>query len=105
MSEYLEEIKKFAKEPVNETALAGMEKTYKLVMMKPDSKFVSASDQVELDRVRDNFLKKKLGLTSPDLDASIKAVAEAMKGVNKKSRMTFYYLLAEHYKKLDVFVK
>jgi hypothetical protein len=104
MSEYLENIKKYATGAVNEAAVAGMEKTYKLVMMKPDSRYVAASDQVELDRVRDNFLKKKLGLTG-DLDGAIKAVAEKMKGENKKSRITFYYLLAEHFKKLDVFVK
>jgi hypothetical protein len=104
MSDHLDEIKKLAKNPVNEAALAGIEKPYKLVMMKADTRYVAASDQVELDRVRENFLKKKLGLTG-DLDGAIKSVAETMKGINKKSRVTFYYLLAEHFNKLDAFVK
>ena len=51
--------------------------------------------------MRDNFLKKKLKLESGDLDAAIKAVCQAMKADRTKSRLTFYYLLAEHFEKLD----
>jgi hypothetical protein len=58
-----------------------------------------------LERVRENFLKKKLGLKTDDMDASIKAICAHMKDDRTKSRLTFYYLLAEHYGKLDMFVK
>ncbi len=103
MTDHLADVKKYAKKPVNEKAVEGLAKTYRLVLSKPDSRYVAASDPAELETVRKNFLEKKLGLSGPDLDASIKAVAETMKGDRTKSRLTFYYLLAEHYGKLDQF--
>ena len=55
--------------------------------------------------VMSGVLKKKLGLKSADLDATVKATCDHMKADKTKSRLTFYYLLAEHYGKLDAFVK
>ena len=46
-------------------------------------------------RVREGFATKKLGLAAADADAGMQKVMEKMKGVNRKSRVTFYYLLAE----------
>ncbi len=103
MTDHLADVKKYAKHPVNEAALNAMAKTYRLVMSQSDTRYVACSDPAERDRVRDNFLKKKLGLSSPDLDAAIKTVCEAMKADRTKSRLTFYYLLAEHYGKLGTF--
>ncbi len=103
--DHLADVKKFARKPVNEAALAGMTKSYALVMGKADTRYVSCSDAAELDRVRENFLRKKLGVRGGDLDATIKATCERMKADTTKSRLTFYYLLAEHYGKLDLFVK
>ena len=44
--------------------------------------------------MRENFLKKKLGLSDPDdkLDESIKAVGEKMKDGGKNGRLAVYYL-------------
>ena len=103
--DHMADLKKFAKKPINEAAAAGMMKAYALVMSKPDTRFVACSDTTELDRVRENFLKKKLGLKTADMDASIKAICEHMKSDKTKSRLTFYYLLAEHYSMLGTFVK
>lgn len=103
--DHLADVKKYARKAVNEAAFAGMSKSYALVMGKPDTRFVACADAAELERVRENFLKKKLGLKSADLDATIKAICEHMKDDKTKSRLTFYYLLAEHYGKLDLFVK
>ncbi|KQU52794.1 hypothetical protein ASG72_07850 [Bosea sp. Leaf344] len=103
--DHLSDIKKFARKPVNDAAFAGMAKAYALVMAKPDTRYVACSDAGELERVRENFLKKKLGLKTADLDQSIKAICDHMKADRTKSRLTFYYLLAEHYGKLDLFVK
>lgn len=103
MSDHIADVKKYAKAPVDEAAVAGLTKTYRLVLSKPDTKYVACSDKLELDRVRENFLKKKLGLSGDDLDTSIKAVCTAMKASRSKSRLTFYYLLAEHYGKLGAF--
>lgn len=101
MTDHLADVKKYSKKAVNEAAVAGLEKTYRLVLSKPDTRFVACSDQAELERVRDNFLKKKLGLKGDDLDDAVKSVCETMKASRSKSRLTFYYLLAEHYGKLD----
>ncbi len=103
MTDHLADVKKYAKKPVNEAALAAMEKTYRLVLSKADSRYVACSDPAEVETVRENFLKKKLGLSSGDLDAAIKSVCETMKDDRTKSRLTFYYLLAEHFDKLGEF--
>ena len=63
------------------------------------------SDAKETDRVRENYLKKKLGLTNSDaeLDGAIAAVGDRMKEDRTKNRVTVYYLLAEHFGLLSVF--
>lgn len=101
--DYLEDIKKCAKQPVDQDVIAQMEKTYALVLSKPDSRLVSVSDAEEVKTVRENFLKKKLGVTGSDeeLDATIVEIGKQIPG--QKNRLTVYYLLAEHYGKLSVF--
>jgi hypothetical protein len=71
-----------------------------------DSETVSCSDAGELDRVRENFLKKKLGLDQDDeaLDAAIKKICEAMgSGNRQKYRALFYALLAKDFGKESVY--
>ena len=74
-------------------------------LQKRDGALVAFSDPAELTLVRENFLKKKLGLTSSDteLDAAIAGVGDRMKADRTKNRVTVYYLLAEHFRKLSVF--
>jgi hypothetical protein len=66
-----------------------------------DSSTVSASDQSELDTVKNNFLKKKLGLSdSQDLDGAIAAVMEKYGKSNpNKYRAVVYYMLTKHFGK------
>lgn len=66
-----------------------------------DAALVSSSDKAELDRVRDGFAKKKLQLDSDAAEAGIQKVCEQMKGSRQKSRVTFYYLLAQHTNSTD----
>jgi len=89
----------------DEAVVQKMESTYRLVLSHRDSASVAFGDPVELATVRENFLKKKLGLTLPDdeLDKAIQEVGEKMKGVHTRSRLVVYYLLAEKFNKLDVF--
>ncbi len=70
-----------------------------------DASKVSCSDQSELDRVKANFLIKKLGLTDgPELDAAIKEVCETFGSSNRnKFRAIFYYLLAVKFNKQSVY--
>ena len=91
---------------INDAAVNKMASTYALVMSNKDAKFVSCGDSSEKETIRQNFLKKKLGLTDSDadLDAAIDAVCVTMKEVRMKNRLVFYYLLAEKYNKLGVFV-
>ncbi|MGL4243539.1 MAG: DUF2853 family protein [Beijerinckiaceae bacterium] len=102
--DHLADIKKYVASP-DAAAVTGMSKSYALVMSKPDTKWVAASDPAEVQRVVDNFLKKKLGRKESNdaLTAACKAVGEKMKADRNKSRLTFYYLLAEHYGALKMF--
>lgn len=106
LSYYVDDIKKYAS-GVNEAAVQGIVKHLGIALHNKDSSLVSASDPTETARVRDGFMKKKLGLTEPDtaLDAALKSVLDKMKADRTKERVTVCYLLAEHYKKLDMFVK
>ena len=103
MSDHIEDVKKYAKQPVSEKAVQNLAKTYRLVLSRSDTRTVACSDKGEREAVRKNFLEKKLGLTGDDLDASIEATCQAMKATRAKSRLTFYYLLAEHHGKLAMF--
>jgi hypothetical protein len=66
-----------------------------------DAEVVSCTDQSELDRVRESFLKKKLGLKESDevLDKLIKEVCEEMGSSNRKKYRAIFYSILK--KKLD----
>jgi len=66
-----------------------------------DAATVAATDRKELDRVRDGFASKKLGLDAEAADAGIQKVCDRMKGNTRKHRVTFYYLLAEETGTMD----
>lgn len=71
-----------------------------------DSESVACSQAKELETVRDNFLKKKLGLTLDDaeLTAAIKEVCEQLGSSNKsKKRVHMYALLAMKFDKTSVY--
>ena len=103
MQDRVADVQKYSKGPVDEAALAGLLKTDRLVLSKADTHYVPCTDPAERERVRESFLKKKLGLTGGDLDAAVEAVCAAMKDDRTKSRLTFYYLLAERFGKLGTF--
>ena len=70
-----------------------------------DASTVSASDQAELDTVKNNFLIKKLGLSDgPALDEAINAVMDQYgRSTPAKYRAVVYYLLAKHFNKESVY--
>ncbi len=70
-----------------------------------DAETVAASDQAELDRVKANFLIKKLGLDdSPKLDEGItKVIADYGTANRNKYRAVVYYLLTKHFGKEAVY--
>lgn len=102
--DWIADVKKYAPK-ADDAVLEKMLSTYKLALSKADAAYVSFSDPGELKTVRENFLKKKLGLSDSDekLDESIKEVGEKMKDGGKNGRLAVYYLLAEKHNKLSVF--
>jgi hypothetical protein len=94
MSDYIEDVKKYA-DNVNTTAVDNIVKYCGIALRSKDASTVAASDPSELETVKNGFAKKKLELSPDDADAGIKTVCEKMKGDRAKSRVTFYYLLAE----------
>jgi hypothetical protein len=66
-----------------------------------DASTVAASDESELDTVKNNFLKGKLGLSdSDDLDGGIAEAIETLGASNRnKYRAMFYYLLVKKFGK------
>lgn len=70
-----------------------------------DGSKIACSDKTELERVKNNFLIKKLGLKEgPKLDDALKAVCEEMGSSNRnKYRPIFYYLLVKKFKKSSMF--
>ena len=95
MSDYAADIKKYTAN-VNEGAVKAIVTFCGIALRNADSSLVATSDPKELATVRDGFAAKKLGLTAEAPDAGMKAVAEKMKADRTKSRVTFYYLLAEN---------
>jgi len=100
---YIKDIKKHYGE-VDEAFVAIIVKNLGPSIYRKDAELVSCSDPKELDTVRRNFLIKKLGLDTSKsvLDTAIQDVCEALKGVRKKYRATFYYSLAKKFKKESV---
>jgi len=98
------DVRKYAPD-ADDAAIKGIVRHCGIALQKRDSSLVSFSDKSETDRVRDGFMKKKLGLTNSDaeLDASLAEVGQTLKGDRTKNRVTVYYLLAEKHGKLDLF--
>lgn len=72
-----------------------------------DAELVASSDPSELRTVRENFLKKKLGLSlsNGELDNAINEVVEILGKSNRnKYRVVVYYMLAIKFNKTKLFV-
>lgn len=96
-------VKKYAPS-ADDKVIAAIVKHLGIALRNRDSSLVSCSDSSELATVREKWCKKKLGLTDDAAaDAAIKAVCETMKGDHDKSRVAFYYLVADKLGKLSMF--
>jgi len=76
------------------------------VIYNKDTATVACGQTDELETVKKNFLKKKLGLTNDDaeLDSAIKEVCEKLGTSNRtKYRVHFYALLAKKFNKEDIY--
>ena len=96
-----DKVRKYVSQP-DEKAIEGIVRHCGIALQSRDGSLVAFSDKDEVVRLRENFLKNKLGLAAPDaeLDQAISQVGEMMKGDRAKDRVTVYYLLADHFGKL-----
>ncbi|CCV14680.1 DUF2853 family protein [Mesorhizobium sp. STM 4661] len=100
MADYLADVKKYDA-AADADAVAKIVKHLGIALRNRDSSLVSCTDPKELERVRNNWAAKKLGVTdSGTADAVIEKTCKAMAADNTKSRVTFYYLVAKDLGKL-----
>lgn len=71
----------------------------------PDASTVAATQEHELETVKDNFLIKKLGLSDgPELREAIDKVIETYgRSERDKYRAVIYYMLTKHFGKESVY--
>ncbi len=95
MADYLADVRKYDA-GADEATVNKIIKHLGIALRNRDSSLVSCTDPAELDRVREKWCKKKLGNTdAAKCDSIIESVCATMKGDNSKSRVTFYYLVAQ----------
>ena len=102
MSHALESVQRFDAD-AKQTTVDNIIKHLGIAMQTADGQTVAASDQKELDQIRDGFCKKKLDLEPDKAEKMIGEVMELVKHDSAKSRITIYYMLAKKAGKLDIF--
>jgi hypothetical protein len=100
MSDYLSDVQRYDA-GADADVVQKIVKHLGIALRSQDASMVSCTDKSELDRVTAKWCMKKLGETDAAAgDAVVAKVCEAMKGDNRKSRVTFYYLVAREMGKL-----
>lgn len=102
-------VEKYAEEltdlgvPVNKPILRAVAKGLGRTLYRADAALVAAADRREVERVRRNYLIKKLGLRDTKrLDAGLEDVIE-LYTKRRKYRVVFYYLLARRFRRFSVY--
>lgn len=69
-----------------------------------DANLVAASDKDEVETIKTNFIKGKLGVEGAEADAAIQhAIAKIGSDNRQKLRPVFYYLIVKHLGKESVY--
>ncbi|WP_244500312.1 DUF2853 family protein [Methyloceanibacter methanicus] len=81
-----EDVKKYVAD-ADDKAIAGIVRHCGIALQSRDASLVSFTDKSELERVREKFLKKKLGLSMSDdeLDGAIATIGEKLKDVRNRT--------------------
>ncbi|OLL53048.1 DUF2853 family protein [Bartonella henselae] len=93
MTNDLADIKLYDQNP-DEAAIERLHHRLALVMKNQDASLVATSDPKELERV-EKWVQDVLGADEQSAKRSVSKVADMMSGDRRKSRMTFYYLVAK----------
>ncbi|MFZ1813925.1 MAG: DUF2853 family protein [Rhizobiaceae bacterium] len=100
MSDYLADVQRYDSGASADT-VNKIVKHLGIALRSRDASLVSCTDPAELDRVREKWCMKKLGLSdAAKCDKEIAKVCETMSGDRNKQRVTFYYLTAKGLGKL-----
>ena len=102
MADHLANVRKYDSD-ADEAVVDKIIKHCGIALRSRDSATVAVSDPKELDRVKTGFCTKKLQLSPEEADKAVQAAATDMKAERGKDRVAFYYLVAKHAGKLDVF--
>ena len=103
VSDYLEITQKYDPDADN-AIVTKIEKHLGASLKNKDAKYVSCSDETELETIVKGFMKKKMGIDDKEAAMEkVKAVCTTMKPTRMKNRVTFYYLLAKNEGKLGEF--
>lgn len=100
MADYLADVRKHDPD-ADEAVVEKIVKRLGIALRSADSRTVSCGSPDELKTVRENWCKKRLDLDDAGAEDVVEKVCEAMKGINSKSRVTFYYLCAKHSGTMD----
>jgi outer membrane protein OmpA-like peptidoglycan-associated protein len=102
--DWLVDVRKYAAD-ADENVVGAIVKYLGIALRNRDSSLVAFADPEEVGRVREKWLRKKLGLTDPDsvLNEGLDWVKGLMSADRTKNRVTVYYLLAHYFGKLDLF--
>ena len=107
MATQIELIDKYKKElsklkvKVDDVLLKAVVKSLGPAVYREDASLISAADADELERVKQNFMIKRLGLpNSAKLDAVLnKAIDQMGRSNNKKHRAVLYYIITRETKR------
>lgn len=100
MSDYLADVQRYDA-GASDDHVGKIVKHLGIALRSRDASLVSCTDPSELDRVREKWCGKKLGVSDDAAaDEVIGKVCEEMSQDRNKARVTFYYLVAKHLGKL-----
>ncbi len=88
---------------VDEALLRKVTKGLGPSIYKADAELLSTTDEKEVDRMKTNFMKGKLGLSETQANNGVKHVKDVMGSTRKKYRAACYYLIVKKYKKASVY--
>lgn len=90
---------------VNDALIEKIVKRLGIANQSVDASHVAATDPSEVERLKKNFVIKKLGQAdSADTDKAIADVLTKMKPHKLKQRGAVYYLLTVHYGKESIYL-
>lgn len=100
MADYLADVQKYDS-GADGAVVDKIVKRLGIALRSRDARTVSCTSESELKTVKENWCKKRLELDEDRAEETVQKVCADMKGVNAKSRVTFYYLCARHSGTMD----